>query len=115
MAQSFEDVRRELRAFVDARDWDQFHAPKDLALSLAIESGELLEIFQWRDLPAGKISAEDRQRIADELADVTMYAMLLADKAGIDLLEALGRKLADNARKYPPDKARGRADKYDRL
>jgi dCTP diphosphatase len=111
----YEDVRAALRRFVDERDWDAFHAPKDLALSLAVEAGELLEVFQWRDLAAGDLTPEDRRRIGEELADVTMYAMLLADKAGLDLMEAVARKLADNARKYPIEKARGRADKYDRL
>ena len=111
----FEALRRDLRAFVDARAWDAFHAPKDLALSLAIEAGELLEVFQWRDLQPGDLAPADRDRIGDELADVLMYAMLLADKAGIDLIEATRRKLADNARKDPVEKARGRADKYDRL
>jgi NTP pyrophosphatase (non-canonical NTP hydrolase) len=112
---SYESARASLRAFVDERDWDAFHAPKDLAMSLAIEAGELLEVFQWRDLQAADITPEDRRRIADELADVTMYAMLLADKTGVDLMDAVARKLADNARKYPADKARGRADKYDKL
>lgn len=115
MSVPFEELRGRLRTFVDARAWDAFHAPKDLAMSLSIEAGELLEIFQWRDLQADAISPEDRRRIADELADVTMYAMLLADKTGIDLLAAIERKLAENAEKYPADKARGRSDKYDRL
>jgi dCTP diphosphatase len=112
---SFEDVRRDLRAFVDERDWDAFHSPKDLALSLAIESGELLEIFQWRALHAADLTPEDRERIADEVADVVMYAMLLADKAGFDLPDAIARKLAANRAKYPVEKARGKATKYDRL
>ena len=112
---SYEEVRRELRAFVDERHWDAFHAPKDLAMSVAIEAGELLEVFQWRALQAADLTPHDRRRIADELADVTMYCMLLADKAGVDLLEAVRAKLADNRAKYPVEKARGRADKYDRL
>lgn len=112
---TYEEVHRDLRAFVDERAWDAFHAPKDLALSVAVEAGELLEIFQWRDLTAADLTAEDRRRIGEELADVAMYAMLLADKAGLDLLDAVARKLEDNARKYPVEKARGRADKYDRL
>ncbi|HUR68907.1 MAG TPA: nucleotide pyrophosphohydrolase [Candidatus Thermoplasmatota archaeon] len=112
---SFEDVRARLRAFVDERAWDAFHHPKDLALSLTIEAAELLEVFQWRELSAREMTPDDRRRIADELADVTMYAMLLADKADIDLLDAVERKLEENARKYPVEKARGRADKYDRL
>ena len=112
---TFEEVRDALRRFVDARDWDAFHTPKDLALSVAIEAGELLEVFQWRDLQAAGITEDDRRRVGEELADVLLYAMLLADKAGIDLLDAARRKLDANAAKYPVSRARGRADKYDRL
>lgn len=115
MPPSFEDARRDLRAFVDERAWDAFHHPKDLALSLSVEASELLEVFQWRDVRPEEMTPIDRQRIADELADVTMYAMLLADKVGVDLMEAVTRKLAANREKYPVEKARGRADKYDRL
>ena len=115
MGQDYERVRRDLRAFVDERAWDAFHAPKDLALSVAVEAGELLEVFQWRDPGAADLSAEDRQRVAEETADVVMYCMLLADKAGFDLLDAVSAKLARNREKYPAEKARGRADKYDRL
>lgn len=115
MSRDYESVRAQLRAFVDERAWDAFHTPKDLALSVAIEAGELLEIFQWRDLQAADLAPEDRQRIAEEVADVAMYCMLLADKAGFDLPGAVADKLARNAEKYPVEKARGRADKYDRL
>lgn len=112
---AYDDLRMKLRAFVDEREWDAFHTPKDLAMSVAIEAGELMEIFQWRDLRATDITAGDRARIGQELADVVLYSMLLADKAGIDLLDAVGRKIAENAKKYPAERARGRADKYDRL
>lgn len=112
---TFESVRDELRSFVDERAWDAFHAPKDLALSVAIEAGELLEIFQWRALQATDLAPEDKRRIQEEVADVVMYCMLLADKAGFDLPAAVHAKLAQNRAKYPADKARGRADKYDRL
>lgn len=115
MTAAYEDLRSRLRAFVDERDWDAFHTPKDLAMSVAIEAGELMEVLQWRDVKAVDLTADDRRRIGEELADVVLYSMLLADKAGIDLLDAVGRKLAENARKYPAEKARGRADKYDRL
>lgn len=111
----YDEVHAKLRAFVEERAWDAFHSPKDLAMSIAIEAGELLEVFQWRDLQAGDITPGDQRRMADELADVTMYVMLLADKAGIDLWAAVEQKLAENARKYPVERARGRADKYDRL
>lgn len=112
---AYEDVHARLRAFVEDRAWDAFHTPKDLALSIAVEAGELLEVFQWRDLQAADLTPDDRRRIGEELADVVMYAVLLADKAGLSLWEAVDRKLAENARKYPIEKARGRADKYDRL
>lgn len=115
MPPTFEDVRKDLRAFVDERAWDAFHAPKDLALSVAIEAGELLEVFQWRALQAADLAPEDRRRIQDEVADVVMYCMLLADKAGFDLPRAVHEKLAHNRAKYPVEKAKGRADKYDRL
>ena len=115
MPPTFEAVRAELRAFVDERAWDAFHSPKDLALSVAVEAGELLEVFQWRQLQASDLAPEDRRRIQDEVADVVMYCMLLADKAGFDLPAAVQEKLEQNRAKYPADKARGRADKYDRL
>lgn len=115
MTRTFEGVRDELRAFVAERDWDQFHAPKDLALSLAVEAGELLEIFQWRNPGAAALTPEDRQRLADELADVAMYAMLLADKAGLDLLAAIEAKMARNRERYPVEKARGRSEKSTKL
>lgn len=115
MGPTFESVRADLRAFVDERAWDAFHSPKDLAMSVSIEAGELLEVFQWRDLHPDDVTPGDRDRIGEELADVVMYCMLLADKTGVHLLEALARKLEQNRAKYPADKARGRADKYDRL
>lgn len=104
----FEDARKALRSFVEERDWDKFHNPKDLAVSLNVEAGELLEAFQWRE-------HADAERVREELADVVMYAMLLADKSGFDLPQAILDKIASNAAKYPADKAWGRADKYDRL
>lgn len=107
-------ARADLRAFVDEREWDAFHAPKDLALSLCVESGELLEIFQWRPSDA-PLTDEDRRRVREETADVAMYALLLADKVGFDLVDAIRDKLALNRAKYPAEKARGKADKYDRL
>ena len=112
---AYEDARARLRAFVDERAWDAFHRPKDLAMSVAIEAGELMEVFQWRDPEAADLSAEERARVAEELADVVMYAMLLADKCDVALWDAVAAKLEANARKYPAEKARGRSDKYDRL
>lgn len=98
----------DIRAFVDARDWSQFHSPDALAKSVAIESGELLECFQW--------SAEgDVAEVRRELADVLIYSLLLADRFGLDVDEIIDAKLKENGQKYPVDLARGRSDKYDRL
>lgn len=97
-----------LRAFVAERDWAQFHSPENLAKSISIEAGELLECFQW--------SADaDPERIRDELADVLTYCMLLADKLGEDPDELVLRKLEQTRAKYPVEKARGRSTKYDAL
>lgn len=111
----YERIRADLRAFVDEREWDAFHNPKDLALSLSVEAGELLELFQWRDPKPQEMTAEERERVAEELADVVMYAILLADKTGTPLLDAVARKLDLNRARYPVHKARGRAEKHDRL
>lgn len=105
------DIRNmidELRAFVEERDWDQFHSPENLAKSVAIEAGELLECFQW--------SGEgDREHIAEEAADVLSYLLQLFDKMGIDPIEAFESKMRKNREKYPVELARGSSVKYDRL
>jgi NTP pyrophosphatase (non-canonical NTP hydrolase) len=109
-------LRDELRAFAAARDWDRFHSPKNLAMALAGETGELVEVFQWLDeresanLDPAALSAAD-----EEIADVLLYLVRLADKLGIDPLDAARRKLAANAVKYPVEKSRGRRAKYDEL
>ena len=111
-----EALRARLREFTEARDWDQFHSPKNLSMALAAESAELLEIFQWlteeqsRELPPDK-----RAAAADEIADVLLYLIRLADQLGIDPVAEARRKLAENAEKYPVDKARGNAKKYTEL
>ncbi len=110
-------LRRELRAFVDAREWDQFHAPKNLAVSLAIEAGELLEVFQWVNPTASELrdDAARLARVREEVADAFLYALLLADKLGFDLVEAARAKLDVNAARYPVARARGRSTKYSEL
>ena len=94
--------------FRDERDWQQFHSPKNLAIALSVEASELLELFLWREDEAGV----SEQRIADEMADIFLYLLSLADVTNIDLAEAAEKKLAANAEKYPADLVRGRADKY---
>ena len=95
-------------AFRDERDWKQFHNPKDVALSLLLEAGELLEIFQWQQGEAiAQAARARREDVADELADVLSYTLLLAHDQGIDLAAALAAKMEKNARKYPVEQARG--------
>lgn len=97
-----------LRAFVAERDWAQFHSPENLAKSIAIEAGELLECFQWN-------AEADLDRVRDELADVLTYAIHLADRIGADPKQLILDKLEKTRRKYPVDLARGRSVKYDQL
>ena len=116
MTGELEDLRRRLRAFAAAREWEPFHSPKNLAMALAAEGGELLEVFQWlteaqsRALPPAAQAAA-----AEEMADVLLYLVRLADELGIDLVDAANRKLAINAEKYPVDKARGTSRKSTEL
>jgi len=98
----------ELREFVAERDWDQFHAPENLAKSISIESGELLEQFQWGE-------PEDDGHAVEELADVLTYCLLLADKFGVDPVQIVREKLAETRAKYPVEKSRGRSTRYDRI
>jgi len=109
-------LRDALRAFAAEREWERFHTPKNLAMALAGEAGEVIEHFQWLTAEeSANLTAERRDEVALELADVLLYLIRLADVLGIDLADAAQHKLAINARRYPVDKARGRADKYDEL
>jgi NTP pyrophosphatase (non-canonical NTP hydrolase) len=113
-----EDLVRAVLRFRDEREWRQFHNPKDLAISIALEAAELLEQFQWKrpdEVEALLADAAGRQRVGEEMADVLILLISLADAAGIDLVAAAEAKLAENARKYPVDRARGSAKKYDQL
>ena len=101
-------VRDEIAAFVAERNWAQFHSPENLAKSIAIEAGELLECFQWN-------AEGDTDRVRDELADVLTYCILLADRLGVDPNQIVLDKLAKTRKKYPVDKSRGRSTKYDVL
>jgi NTP pyrophosphatase (non-canonical NTP hydrolase) len=105
---STRSVQDELASFVAERDWGQFHTPENLAKSIVIEAGELLECFQWQ-------SDGDPQRVRDELADVLTYCLLLADRIGADPEQIVIEKLAITRAKYPVAKARGRSTKYDQL
>lgn len=113
MSQSLDDLTLALRAFAEERDWEQFHSPKNLAMALAGEVGELLEHFQWKtQAESAELEAEDRPEVEDELADVLLYLVRLADKLDVDLLAAAERKLGKNAAKYPAEVVRGSSKKY---
>ena len=101
--------------FRDERDWSQFHTPKNLAAATAIEAAELQERFLWKTDAEVDQDLVDAAKRADEIADVVMFAMLLADRLGIDLAEAITAKLAANEQKYPVNLARGNARKYTEL
>ena len=113
---SLEDLRAQLAAFAAERDWDQFHNPKNLAMAVAGEVGELLEHFQWLTPDqAANLPATTREEDALEAADVLLFLLRLCDKLDIDLAAAAERKLTLNAEKYPVGKSRGLATKYDKL
>jgi NTP pyrophosphatase (non-canonical NTP hydrolase) len=113
MNNEIESLQDALRRFAAARDWDQFHSPKNLASALTVEAAELLECFQWlteeesRSLPDDK-----RNAVAQEVADVLLYLLQLADKLSIDVLDAARKKLELNAARYPIGLARGTSKKY---
>jgi NTP pyrophosphatase (non-canonical NTP hydrolase) len=112
------DLKHRVLAFVRERDWEQFHSPKNLSMALAAEAAELMEHFLWTEHASSHSRAQEAARrceIADELADVVIYALEFANITGIDLAAAIEAKLAANAKKYPVEKARGRADKYTEL
>ena len=97
-----------IRKFTEDRDWDQFHTPANLAKSISIEANELLECYQWSD-------DADIEHVKEELADVIVYCQDLLDKLGLDVDEIVNNKMAKNEAKYPVEKARGSAAKYDQL
>jgi len=111
-------LRSAVAGFIEKRDWEQFHTPQELAVSISIEAAELLEIFQWKlreELPPGGIPPGIRERIREELADVMIYALGLANVLGEDVSELVMEKLQANERKYPVEKSRGNARKYTEL
>lgn len=112
------DLVEEIVRFRDARDWRQFHNPKDLSLAISIEAAELLEHFLWKDAGQVETQAMDEAALADlqrEVADVLIFTLLLADRLRIDPAEAIRQKLHENGEKYPVAKAKGTAKKYTEL
>jgi dCTP diphosphatase len=110
-----EELKRKVIEFRDARDWAQYHNPKDLAISLMLEAAELLEVFQWKD--AGEVEAikgepEARRRVQEELGDVLIYALNMCHAFGFDPTEKILEKLEMNEKKYPVEKSKRSAEKY---
>jgi NTP pyrophosphatase (non-canonical NTP hydrolase) len=108
-----DELRRAIRKFARERDWDRYHSPKNLAVGLSVEAGELLELFLWRtDDDSKKLSEPELQQLRHEIGDVLIYLINLADKFDLDPIECAGEKLDVNRAKYPADKVRGSAKKY---
>lgn len=111
------ELQKQLARFASERDWDQFHTPKNLAMALSGEAGELLEIFQWLTAEESlleNLSPEQVAEASDEIADILIYAMRLCDKLKIDVDGALTQKIEKNAEKYPVSLAKGNATKYNK-
>ncbi|MFC1574762.1 nucleotide pyrophosphohydrolase [Gemmatimonadota bacterium] len=107
------ELRTRLQKFADERDWNQFHSPKNLAMALSVEIAELVEHFQWLTEEAShNLSDSTMSEVAEEVADVQIYLVRLADKLGIDILQAAEAKIQQNERKYPPSRVRGSSKKY---
>ena len=105
----YEKLKEKIVKFNEDRDWDQFHSPSNLAKSVAIEAGELLECFQWDD------ENFDKEHVCEEMADVFSYLINMADRLDVDLIEITDKKIDKNALKYPVEKAKGKNTKYNRL
>lgn len=111
-----EDLAARLRGFARERDWEQFHAPKNLAMALAVEAAELMEHFQWlSERESAELSPAAKEQVATELADVFIYTVRLADRLGVALAPAVEAKIRANAAKYPVEKSRGNKKKYSEL
>jgi dCTP diphosphatase len=111
-----DQLRDALRAFAAARDWERFHAPKNLAMALSVEAAELLEVFQWMpDADSRELEPAAREAASQEIADVLLYLIQLSDALGVDPIAAAERKMVANAEKYPVDKARGTSRKSTEL
>lgn len=113
MSREIQELQVALRRFAEDRDWGQFHSPKNLAAALSVEAAEVLEHFQWlTDEQSRNLSPEKKDQVSQEIADVLLYLIQLADKLQIDPIAAAKKKLALNAEKYPVERARGTSRKY---
>ncbi len=115
MSAELEEIKQRLREFAKERDWDQFHSPKNFSMALIVECGELLEHFQWlTDEQSKNLAADTLDEVSLEMADVLIYLIRLADKLDVDLFDAVHRKMKLNAIKYPVEKSKGLATKYNK-
>jgi NTP pyrophosphatase (non-canonical NTP hydrolase) len=109
--QSLDQIKHRLREFAAERDWDQFHSPKNLAMALIVEAAELVEHFQWlTEEQSQALSPDKLAEVEQEIADIQIYLIRLADKLGVDMEKAVNAKIELNAKKYPADKVRGKCD-----
>lgn len=106
-----EQLKTNIKDFIHERDWEQYHAPKNLAMALSVEAAEIVEIFQWKK-PEDPLNKEEGEALRQEIGDVLIYLIELADKFEIDIIEAAKYKLTLNQKKYPADLVRGKAKKY---
>lgn len=113
-----DELTNKIIKFRDERDWKQFHNPKDLAISLSIEAAELLERFQWKSNEEVEVllkNSDKKKKVAEEIADVGNYLLLLCHELDIDLFQAIDEKLKENDEKYPVEKSKGNSNKYNEL
>ena len=116
MSKDLEGIKQQLREFAKERDWDQFHSPKNFSMALIVECAELVEHFQWlTDDQSKHLSEETLDEVCLEMADIMIYLIRLADKLDVDLLQSVERKIKLNAVKYPIEKSKGIAKKYNKL
>ena len=106
-----QELKTQITKFIQARDWEQYHAPKNLAMALSVEAAEIAEIFQWKKEDEA-LSPEEQEHLRQEIGDVLVYLIELADKFQIDVIKAAKDKMVLNQEKYPEDLVRGKADKY---
>lgn len=113
MSDSLNELRARINQFVQERDWEQFHSPKNLAMAMIVEAAELVEHFQWDTIEEShQLTPEKREQVSHELADTFVYLLRIAEVTGVDLIAAANAKIELNAKKYPVEKARGSNAKY---
>lgn len=113
MTDSLDSLRSRIDAFVQVRDWAQFHSPKNLSMAMIVEAGEVVEHFQWlTEIESFNLDAEKKAQVGQELSDTFIYLLRIAEVCGIDLIDAANKKIDLNAKKYPVEKAKGSNAKY---